>query len=114
MIKLVEAGKCTRVKWNEDSIMSIENVDHLVLEKEVPKKKKFELWIQTLNLEWQVTSNLKQYLLQMSLQLQVTLLLYKLSLINTILVNNIVIIIIIYEIFESSSHIFKAYSNKNV
>ena len=43
MIKLVEAGKCTRVKWNEDSIMSIENVDHLVLEKEVPKKKKFEL-----------------------------------------------------------------------
>ena len=57
-IRLVEAGKCARVKGNEDSTMSLENNDDLVLEKEVPKKKKFELrkkfefWIQPPNLEW--------------------------------------------------------------
>ena len=101
VIKLVEAGKCARVKWNEDSTMSIENIDDLVLEKEVPKRKSlsyekslsFEFNPQILN--GQVTSNFKQYLFQISLQLHVTLLLDKLSLINTILVNNIVIIIII-------------------
>ena len=52
LIRLVEAGKWARVKWNEDSTMSTENIDDLVLEKEVPKKKKFELWIQPLNFEW--------------------------------------------------------------
>ena len=36
----------------EDSTMSIENIDDLVLEKEVPKKKKFELQIQPSSLEW--------------------------------------------------------------
>ena len=51
VIRLVEAGKCARVKWNEDSTMSIENIDYLVLEKEVPKKKTFELQIQPPNLE---------------------------------------------------------------
>ena len=52
VIRLVEAGKCARVKGNEDSTMSIENIDDLVLEKEVSKKKKFEFWIQPPNLEW--------------------------------------------------------------
>ena len=52
VIRLVEAGRSAWVKWNEDSAMSIENIDDLVLEKEVPKKKKFELWIQPPNLEW--------------------------------------------------------------
>ena len=52
VIRLVEAGKCARVKWNEDSTISIENTDDLVLKKEVPKKKKSELQIQSLNLEW--------------------------------------------------------------
>ena len=96
VIRLVEAGKCARVKGNEDSTMSIENIDDLVLEKEVPKRKSlsyekslsFEFNPQILN--GQVTSNFKQYLFQISLQLHVTLLLDKLSLINTILVNNIV------------------------
>ena len=52
VIRLAEAGKCARVKWNEESTMLIENIDDLFLEKEVPKKKKFELRIQTSNLEW--------------------------------------------------------------
>ena len=102
VIRLIEAGKCARVKWNEDSIMSIENIDDLVLEKEVPEKKKFDLQIQPPNLEWTSDFHLEAistpYVIQLSL----------------ILVNNIVIIIIIYQIFESSSHILKAYSNKNI
>lgn len=95
VIRLLEAGKCAWVNWNEDSTMSTENIDNMVL-------------------NGLVTSNLKQYLLQMSLQIPVTLLFDKLSLINTVLANNVAINIIIYEILESSSHILKAYSNKNI
>ena len=52
VIRLVEAGKCARVQWKEDSTMSIENIGDLVLEKEVPKQKKFELRIPHPNPEW--------------------------------------------------------------
>ena len=55
VVRLVEGGKLARVKWNEDSTMSIENLDDLVPEKEVPKKKKFALRIQPSNIDW--TSN---------------------------------------------------------
>ena len=55
VIRLVEAGKCARVKGNEDSTMSFENINDLVLEKEVSKKKKFELrkkvWVLNSTLE---------------------------------------------------------------
>ena len=52
VIRLVEARKCPRIRWNEDSTISIENINDLVLEKEVPKEKKFELQIEPPNLEW--------------------------------------------------------------
>lgn len=39
----------------KDSIMSVENIYNLVLEKEVPKKKKnVWVWIQPMNLEWKL------------------------------------------------------------
>ena len=40
----------------KDSIMSVENIYNLVLEKEVPKKKKKKVlvWNQPMNLEWKL------------------------------------------------------------
>ena len=40
----------------KDSIMSVENIYNLVLEKEVPKKKQKNVWvwIQPTNLEWKL------------------------------------------------------------
>ena len=39
----------------KDSIMSVENIYNLVLEKEVQKKKKnVWVWIQPMNLEWKL------------------------------------------------------------
>ena len=111
VIRLVKTGKCARVKWNKDSTMSCRTLMIWFWKKKFKKKKslsyEFNPWI----LNEQVISDLKQYLLQMSLQLQITLILDKSSLIYIILVNNIVIIT--YEIFESLSHILKAYNNKN-
>ena len=94
--------------------MSLENIMIWFWKKKFQKKKKFELRIQPPNLEW--TSDFQHEAISTLdvTSAQVTLLLDKLSLINTILVNNIVIIIIIYEIFECSCHVLKAYSNKNV
>ena len=47
VIRLVEDGNCARVKWNEDSTTSIEKVEDLALEKEIPPadKQKFQLRI---------------------------------------------------------------------
>ena len=82
--------------------------------KKFQKKKKFELPIQPPNLEWTSDCQLEAISTLDVTSAQVTLRLDKLSLINTILVNNIVIIIIIYEMFECLHHILEAYSNKNV
>ena len=90
VIRLVEAGKCARVKWNVKTVLcQLRTLMIWFWKKKFQKRKslsykkslRFEFNPQILN--GQVTSNFKQYLFQMSLQLQVTLLLDKLSLINT-------------------------------
>ena len=97
----------------KDSIMSVENIYNLVLEKEVPKKNKktfeyeFNLWI--LNGNWRtVTSSLRQYPHQILLKFQIALLLDELREIGTIY-RNAIIIIIIMRIIISCSHMLEAW-----
>ena len=91
VIRLAEAGKCARVKWNVKTVLcQLRTLMIWFWKKNFQKRKSLSCKFNPQVLNGQVTSNLKQYLLQMSFQLQVTLLLDKLSLINTILVNNFV------------------------